>query len=135
MGSIRVALGHIDSYDDTVGAFARQLGLRSLQFHTPDNLPATKGHWGVDELSALRDRCAAQGLAIEGLENVPAAHFWQVQRGLPGRDEQIDAYRTTIRNLARTGYDLLGYNFLPTYVWRTRMAGRGGVAPGCPSST
>lgn len=129
MGSIRVALGHIDSYDGTVGTFAKQLGLRSLQFHTPDNLPAADGHWSVAELSALRDRCTADGLAIEGLENVPAAHFWKVQRGLPGRDEQIEGYLTTVRNLARTGYDLLGYNFIPTYVWRTRMtaAGRGGA--------
>lgn len=125
MPTIRVALGHIDDYDDSVGVYAQQLGLTSLQFHTPANLPGAQGYWRVEELNALRERCYALGLAIEGLENVPAANFWKIQRGLPGRDEQIDNYCTTIRNMAATGYHLLGYNFLATYVWRTDMDGRG----------
>jgi mannonate dehydratase len=128
--TIRVSLGHIDEYDDTVAAFAHQLGLRSVQLHTPTALPGTPGYWTVEELQALVDRCTADGLAIEGLENVPAAHFWKVQRGAPGRDEQIENYCTTIRNLAAVGLDLLGHHFMPTYVWRTDMTarGRGGAA-------
>lgn len=126
---IRISLGHVDSYDERVGQFGRQLGLTSVQLHTPDNLTGENGHWGFDELVALRDRCAQDGLTIDGLENVPAAHFWKVQRGLPGRDEQIDNYAKTIVNMGRAGYSLLGFNFLPTYVWRTDMAGvgRGGA--------
>lgn len=129
MKGMRISLGHVDSYDDNIASFAHQLGLSTVQLHNPDNLRGDDGYWSVDELAALRDRCISDGLAIEGLENVPAAHFWKVQRGLPGRDEQIDNYITTIRNMAATGYTLLGFNFLPTYVWRTDMAaqGRGGA--------
>lgn len=127
---MRIALGHIDAYDDRIGAFARQLGLSGLQFHAPRDLPGTGGFWTTAELAALRGRCAEAGLRIEGLENVPAAHFHRIQRGLPGRDEQIDHFCRTLRNMAATGYDLLGYNWLPTYVWRTTMdaPGRGGAA-------
>jgi mannonate dehydratase len=128
--TIRVSLGHIDEYDDSVAAFALQLGLTGVQLHTPTALPGAPGYWTVEELQALKDRCASVGLRIDGLENVPAAHFWKVQAGLPGRDEQLDNYATTIRNMAAVGLDLLGYHFMPTYVWRTDMAtpGRGGAA-------
>jgi mannonate dehydratase len=127
--SIRLSLGHVDEYDARTATFARQLGLAGVQLHTPNLLRGEAGFWSLPELQALRERCDADGLRIDGLENVPLAHFWRIQRGLPGRDEQIDNYCTTLRNLAAVGIDLLGYNFLPTYVWRTSMdqAGRGGA--------
>ncbi|WP_435175232.1 mannonate dehydratase [Actinacidiphila sp. bgisy145] len=127
--TIRLSLGHIDTYDDRVATFAHQLGLTGVQLHTPDLLPGREGCWSLAELRALRERCDADGLAIDGLENVPLAHFWKIQRGLPGRDEQIENFRATLRNMAAVGIDLLGYNFLATYVWRTDMAaaGRGGA--------
>jgi D-mannonate dehydratase len=122
-------MGHVDEYDDRVAAFARQLGLTSVQLHNPTNLPEEHGYWTYESLRALRERCEADGLLVEGLENVPAAHFNKIQRGLPGRDEQLENYRRTVRNLARAGITLLGYNFLCTYVWRTSMdsPGRGGA--------
>jgi len=127
--TLRLSLGHIDVYDDRVAAFARQLGLTGVQFHNPNLLGGVHGFWSRQELQALRDRCDSDGLAIDGLENVPVEHFWKIQRGEPGRDEQIENYCTTIRNIASVGIPVLGYNFLPTYVWRTSMAdaGRGGA--------
>lgn len=127
--TIRLSLGHVDEYDGQVAAFAHQLGLNGVQFHTPNLLRGEEGCWSLSELRALRDRCDADGLAIDGLENVPVAHFWKIQRGVPGRDEQIENFCTTIRNMAAVGIDMLGYNFLATFVWRTSMAvsGRGGA--------
>jgi mannonate dehydratase len=127
--TLRLSLGHIDVYDDRTATFAHQLGLTGVQLHTPNLLPGEAGYWSLEELRALRERCDADGLRIDGLENVPLAHFWKVQRGLPGRDEQIENYRTTIRNMGAVGIDMLGYNWLPTFVWRTDMdvSGRGGA--------
>jgi len=127
--TLRLSLGHVDEYDARVATFAHQLGLRGVQFHTPTLLRGEDGYWSLAELRALRERCDADGLAIDGIENVPTAHFWKVQRGLPGRDEQIDNYCRTVRNLAAVGIDWLGYNWLPTFVWRTSMGvpGRGGA--------
>jgi mannonate dehydratase len=126
---IRLSLGHVEKFDDTIAAFARQLGMRGIQLHAPADLPGEGGYWSVQELQALRDRCAAAGLEIDGLENVPPAHFTKIQRGAPGRDEQIENYCTTVRSMARAGIFMLGYNFQATYVWRTDMnaTGRGGA--------
>jgi mannonate dehydratase len=126
---MRISMGHVDTYDDTVGAYARQLGLRSIQLHCPSNLDRDRGYWTVEDLVRLREDCERAGLSVDGLENVPAEHFWKIQRGLPGRDEQIENYLITLRNMAAAGLHLLGFNFLATYVWRTdmRAAGRGGA--------
>jgi mannonate dehydratase len=126
---MRLSLGHVDEYDARVAAFAQQLGLHSVQFHTPTALSGAEGYYSLAELRALRQRCDADGLAIDGLENIPVANFWKIQRGVPGRDEQIENYQRTLRNIAAVGIDLLGYNWLPTFVWRTSMAaaGRGGA--------
>jgi D-mannonate dehydratase len=122
-------MGHVEQLDETVITFARQLGIRGIQLHAPADLSARAGYWSAAELRALRERCEAAGLALDGLENVPAAHFAKIQRGQSGRDQQIENYQATIRNLAEAGIFLLGYNFLPTYVWRTDMdsPGRGGA--------
>ena len=122
-------MGHVERLDETVIAFTRQLGLRGVQLHAPADLPGEHGYWTTAELRALRERCEGAGLAIDGLENVPYSHFTKIQRGGSGRDEQIENFQTTIRNMAEAGIFLLGYNFLATYVWRTDMAcsGRGGA--------
>lgn len=126
---IRLSLGHVEEFDSLVATFAHQLGIRGVQLHAPADLPGEKGYWSVRELRDLRERCEAADLELDGLENVPAANFTKVQRGEPGRDEQIENYRSTVRNMAEAGIFLLGYNFLATYVWRTDMdaAGRGGA--------
>ena len=56
-------------------------------------------------------------------------HWDKVLRGLPGREEQLANYCTTIRNMAAAGIPVLGHHFLPTYVWRTDLyaKGRGGA--------
>jgi mannonate dehydratase len=127
--ALRLTLGHVEGFDDTIAAFAQQLGLTSIQFHTPSDLSDRKGYWDLDDLIELRERCVAAGLTVEGLENVPFRHWDTVLLGEPGREEQLENYRTTIRNMARAGITMLGHHFMPTYVWRTdlRATGRGGA--------
>jgi mannonate dehydratase len=127
--ALRIAMGHVDEYSDKIGRFARQLGLRSVHLHNPVSLPGAEGFWSKDDLVRLRSRCERDGLAVEAIENVPTAHFWKIQRGVSGRDQQLENYCRTIRNAAAAGIPILGYNFLPSYVWRTDMhaPGRGGA--------
>jgi mannonate dehydratase len=122
---IRLTLGHLEGFDDTVATFAQQLGLTSVQFHTPSDLTGARGYWDLDELVDLRERCERAGLVVEGIENVPYGHWDKVLLGLPGRDEQLENYCTTIRNMAAAGIPVLGHHFLPTYVWRTDLNARG----------
>lgn len=127
--SMRVALGHVEHFDESIATFARQLGLTGVQLHTPSNLTGDGGRWSLAELVALREEVERYGLVLEGLENVPRAHFDQIQRGGPRRDEQIEGFQATVRNVAAAGIPVLGYNFIATYVWRTDVdaAGRGGA--------
>lgn len=123
--SMRIALGHVDVYDDEVATYALQLGLGSVQLHNPANLTLVDGSWPVEQLVALRERIEARGLVLEGIENVPAEAFDDIQRGGPRREQQLEAYRQTIRNLGAAGITTLGYHFIVTYVWRTDMHTRG----------
>ena len=127
--AMRLTLGHVEGFDHTIATFAQQLGLTSIQFHTPSDLAGRPGHWELDELIHLRERCEAAGLVVEGIENVPFRHWDKVLLGEPGREQQLEDYRTTIRNMAGAGITMLGHHFMPTYVWRTdlRARGRGGA--------
>ena len=60
---------------------------------------------------------------------MPFHHWDKVLLGEPGREQQLENYRTTIRNMAKAGVTMLGHHFMPTYVWRTdlRARGRGGA--------
>ena len=35
---MRLTLGHVEGFDETIATFAQQLGLTSIQFHTPSDL-------------------------------------------------------------------------------------------------
>jgi len=126
---MRIVMGHVEHFDDAIATFARQLGLTGVQLHTPTNLSGADGCWTYDELAALRAQVESHGLVLEGLENVPWQQFDCIQRGTPGRDRQIENFQATLRNMARAGIPVLGYNFTVTYVWRTEAdaEGRGGA--------
>jgi mannonate dehydratase len=98
---MRLILGHVEGFDQTIATFAQQLGLTSIQFHTPSDLAGHLGFWDLDELIDLRERCRAAGLFVEGIENVPFRHWDKVLLGEPGREQQLENYRKTIRYMAR----------------------------------
>ena len=45
--ALRITSATSTSYDDRVAQFAQQLGLGSVQLHTPDNLDGSSGCWEV----------------------------------------------------------------------------------------
>lgn len=126
---IRVAIGQFKELTEEKLRFASQIGVKGVQLNTP-KLPG-ETHWEVAPLKAMVDACKAHGLTLEAIENVPIHFYQKAMLGLPGRDEQIEHYRTTIRNVGRAGIPVLGFHFMPNSVWRTdRMSpGRGGA--GC----
>src|SRR5579859_2694499 len=125
--TMRVALGQFNELTHERLTFARQIGVNSVQMNTP-LLPEDNGYWEVEDLQRLTERCDSYGLRLEALENVPRHFYVKAMLGLPGRDEQIENYRKTIRNMGEAGIPLLGYHWMPNGVWRTpNAAGRGGV--------
>ena len=127
--SIRVAVGQFNELTEDKMLYAAQLGIKGIQLNNP-KLPG-ETHWEVKDLRGLVDGAAAHGLEIEAIENVPTHFYHKAMLGLPGRDEQIAHYQTTLRNMAKAKIPVLGLHFMPNSVWRTeRMApGRGGA--GC----
>ncbi len=124
---MRVALGQFNELTHERLTFARQIGVSGVQMNTP-LLPDDKGYWELSDLRRIKERCDSYELRLEALENVPRHFYLKAMLGLPGRDEQIENYQKTIRNMGKAGIPLLGYNWMPNGVWRTpNAAGRGGV--------
>ncbi len=126
-GEMRVAVGQVNELTDELLAFAGQMGVGGVQLNTP-RLPGT-ARWEVADLVALRQRAENAGLCLEALENTPVGFYDQAMLGLPGRDEQIEHYQATIRNMGQAGIPILGYHWMPNGVWRTSSSapGRGGA--------
>lgn len=124
---MRVALGQFNEMTHERLTFAKQLGVSGVQMNTP-LLPDEDGYWKYEDLKRLKDRCESYGLRLEALENTPTRFYIKAMLGLPGRDEQIENYQKTLRNMGKAGIPMLGYNWMPNWVWRTPdKKGRGGV--------
>jgi mannonate dehydratase len=124
---MRVALGQFDRATDDMLQFAKQLGVTGVLLNTPV-LPGEQ-RWEYMDLVRLRATVEDHGLKLEALENVPLTFYEKAMLGLPERDEQIENYQETIRNVGRAGIPILGYHWMPNSVWRTSTTtlGRGGA--------
>jgi mannonate dehydratase len=125
---MRIAIGQFNELTEEKLLFAQQLGVGGVQLNTP-LLPGEQ-RWEEADLRSLVETCAAHGLRLEAIENVPIHFYDKAMLGLPGRDEQIANYQATIRAVGRAGIPILGYHFMPNSVWRTarEAPGRGGAA-------
>ena len=125
--TMRVGLCGSGDLTDEELTLAVQLGLTSVRAATPRHLPGEQ-RWEYEDLKALVARVASYGLKLEVIENTPVGFFDKVLLGQPGRDEQLEHYCATIRNMGRAGIPILGHNWMPNFVWRTPPAtGRGGA--------
>ena len=68
----------------------------------------------------LRISAEQFGLKFAAIENVPAHFYDHIMLGGPRRDEQIENMIYTVRNIARAGIPIFGYNWMPSMVWRTK---------------
>jgi len=73
----------------------------------------------------LRAQVESYGLKLEALENTPNRFFESAMLGLPDRDQAIEGYQETIRNVGKAGIPILGFHWMPNSVWRTSRLGPG----------
>lgn len=77
--------------------------------------------WTEEEIKAYIDKVHEAGLECEVIESVNVHE--DIKMGLPTRDNYIENYNITIRNLAKYGVKVIIYNFMPVFDWlRTDLA-------------
>jgi mannonate dehydratase len=83
--------------------------------------PAREPSWGLAALERLQARYAEAGFRLVALEDTPPLD--RVRLGLPGREEQIEAFCEQLRAMGRLGIPVLCYSWIPVYSWaRTALA-------------
>lgn len=108
---------------------AKQLGVNRAICKLATPLTGMKPPYDFDSLLFFKTRFDDAGLELIGLEG-DQFDMNRIKLGLPGRDEDIDRYRSMVRNMGALGIPLLCYNFMAAIGWfRTSTAtpGRGGA--------
>lgn len=84
--------------------------------------------WAFEDILRLKKKVEDAGLSLWVFEAIPVPD--RVKLGRPGRDEDIDNYCESIRNMGRAGVPILCYNWMSAFNWlRTSVttAVRGGA--------
>ncbi|MBN1534329.1 MAG: mannonate dehydratase [Spirochaetes bacterium] len=77
--------------------------------------------WPREKLAALQSKVESAGLRLSVIESIPVHE--DIKLGRPGRDELIDNYCASVRNMGSLGIGILCYNFMPVFDWtRTQLA-------------
>ncbi len=79
--------------------------------------------WPLARLEALREEVERHDMSLAVIESVPVHE--DIKLGRSTRDQLIDNYCESVRNIGRAGVPVLCYNFMPVFDWtRTELARR-----------
>ncbi|MGI6381046.1 MAG: mannonate dehydratase [Anaerolineae bacterium] len=112
-------------YPTPLWRLARQCGLThvvgGMDFRRGLDVDAEDLPWSYTSLLHVKTQYQDAGFRLEVLESRPPMH--QAKLGLPGRDEEIEAVRTLIRNMGALGIPVWCYEWMPVFNWlRTSLA-------------
>ena len=71
--------------------------------------------WEEAEIAEVKRQCDQHGFNIDVVESVNVHD--DIKIGLPTRDQYIENYKITMRNLAKYGVKVICYNFMPIFDW------------------
>jgi len=99
--------------------FLKQIGLRwvRLEYGGEDTR--------LDAVRKVQQRFAGFGLGIQGAVH-ESYRSLKIQLGQPGRDEDIETYRTFLRSLGKLGVPVAAYDFHPGNTYTTSVVERRG---------
>ena len=92
---MRVAVGQHPGNDKEYLDFALQLGCEGASFQTPDIKGDVK--WDAADIKEFLAPVHAAGVKVESFENVPNHFYDKLMLGLPGREEQLENMKSTVR--------------------------------------
>lgn len=78
------------------------------------NIPVGE-EWPLGKIMELVNKIESKGLTLEVIESVPVHE--DIKLGHPTRDQYIENYKQTLRNLAKAGVKVVCYNFMPVFDW------------------
>jgi mannonate dehydratase len=99
--------------------------LRREESHLDDRellgVAAGEQSWSLNAIRRLQDLYEAAGFELTAIEDTPPLD--RVRLGMPGREEQLDAFCEQVRAMGAVGIPTLCYNWVPVYSWaRTGLA-------------
>ena len=71
--------------------------------------------WTREKIHDLREYIESYGMRWSVVESLPVTET--IKYGGPDRDEQIEIYKESLRNLAAEGIHTVCYNFMPVLDW------------------
>ncbi len=71
--------------------------------------------WSYDEVKKMKDYIEDHGLIWSVVESLPVSE--SIKYGGPDRDELIEKYKESLRNLGKAGVKTICYNFMPVLDW------------------
>ena len=71
--------------------------------------------WELDEIAEVQQQLKPYGFNMDVVESVNVHD--DIKIGLPTRDQYIENYKQTLRNLAPFGVKVVTYNFMPIFDW------------------
>lgn len=71
--------------------------------------------WPLEKIRALKEAITAAGLEFSVIESIPVHE--DIKLGLATRDQYIENYIDSIRNMGALGIPVLCYNFMPVFDW------------------
>ncbi len=76
--------------------------------------------WPLERIQEVKKQAEEHGLSIDVVESVNIHEA--IKLGTPGREEYIENYKQTLKNLGEAGVKVVCYNFMPVFDWvRTNM--------------
>jgi mannonate dehydratase len=113
-------IGHImnANVSDDFLLYCKQIGLRwaRLMYHDDPH---------VDKIAAIQKRFGEYGIRFYAGTH-EAYRSLKIQLGQPGRDEDIETFRTYLRTLGKLGIPVATYDFHPGNTYTTNMVERRG---------
>ena len=115
---MEIYLGLGTDFSDDKLRFTAQIGADGVN-GAPTPTAADDGFYSLQGLKDLRARVEGFGLKMYSIRLVPWSWTYIWMLGLPGRDEQIENYMKTIRNMGKAGIPILTYNMHTMRFYRT----------------
>ena len=77
--------------------------------------------WSQADFEAVKQQVESVGLSLDVIESIPVSE--EIKKGTDKRDDLIDIFCESVRNMGKAGIPVLCYNFMPVFDWmRTNMS-------------